>query len=324
MSESQALDPHPAASDQQAGEPEGYRYHLLRTATARFQRNIPALSREELAEAERQAKRSFVLEEQVLNSDEARDVLIPDTQIQHALQAVEQRYQSQSDLEADLERNGLNSRQLRQALHRELIFDAVMQRVGAGHAPVTEADERLFFELHHERFDTPETRAARHILITINDDYPENSRDAARARIEAIGERLRVQADAQAGTHGGAQAAHAAQAGTQADDPAALLNAFIDEARKNSECPTAMEGGQLGTLKPGQLYPALDAALFDLAEGQLSSVLESELGFHLLLCEAIHPAKTLAFEQVRERIHQALEQRRRKEQQKQWLASLTA
>jgi peptidyl-prolyl cis-trans isomerase C len=85
-----------------------------------------------------------------------------------------------------------------------------------------------------------------------------------------------------------------------------------------------MEGGRLGTLNRGQLYPALDAALFELAAGQLSGVLESELGFHLLLCEAIHPAKSLPFDQVRTRIHQALEQRRRKEQQRHWLASLTA
>ncbi len=302
MSASRATAPHPVASKQQNAEPEHYRYHLLRAATARFQRNIPALSGDELAEAEHQAQRSFALEEQVLNSAEARDVLIPDTQVQRSFQEVKQRYQSQHELEADLKRNGLNSRQLRQALRRELIFDAVMQRVGARHAPITDADERLFYELHRERFDTPETRSARHILITINDDYPENHRAVARARVEAIGERLQA----------------------QTNDPATLLNAFIDEARKGSECPTAMEGGQLGTLNRGQLYPTLDAALFELEAGQLSGVLESELGFHLLLCEAIHPAKTLPFEQVRARLHQALEQRRRKEQQRQWLASLRA
>lgn len=306
MSASQAITSRPTAPKQQDAEPEGYGYHLLRAATARFQRNIPSLSAEELAEAERQAKRSFELEELVLGSDEARDVLIPDTQVQRAYQAVKQRYESQNALEADLKRNGLNSRQLRHALRRELIFDAVMQRVGARHAPISEADERLFYELHRERFDTPEARTARHILITVNDEYPENHRDVARARIEAIGERLRAKARAQPG------------------DPAALRDGFSDEARKGSECPTAMEGGQLGTLGPGQLYPALDAALFTLDAGQLSAVLESELGFHLLLCETIHPAKTLAFDQVRERIRQALEQRRRKEQQRQWLANLRA
>ncbi|MEA3639104.1 MAG: nitrogen fixation protein NifM [Lamprobacter sp.] len=306
MSASEAIVPPPADAHLGAAEAEGFRYHLLRAATARFQRNIPALSREELAEAEHQAKRSVALEAQVLQSAEARDVLIPDTQVQRAYQAVKQRYQSQHEFEADLERNGLDSRQLRQALRRELIFDAVMQRVGARHAPITDADERLFYELHRERFKTTEKRNALHLLITINDDYPENHRTAARARIEAIGERLWAQARA------------------QPDDSAALRDAFSNEARRHSECPTAMQGGQLGTVSPGQLYPALDAALFALDAGQLSGVLESELGFHLLLCDAIDRAKTLAFDQVRERIHQALEQRRRKEQQRLWLAQINS
>ncbi|NEX18345.1 MAG: nitrogen fixation protein NifM [Halochromatium sp.] len=314
MSPSQAIAPKPAASDQHRAEPEGYRYHLLRAATARYQRNIPALAPAELAEAERQARRSFALEEQVLNSAEARDVFIPDTQVQRAYQAVKARYQSQAELEADLARNQLSPRQLRQALGRELRFDAVMQRVGARHTPITDADERLFYELHRERFTTPETRSARHILITINEDYPENSRATARARIEAIAERLKATEDQ-------SPSSKASSSKSASDQPSERQQRFSDEARKGSECPTAMDGGQLGQIRQGQLYPALDAALFNLDQGAISGILESELGFHLLFCEAIHAANSLPFSQVRERIHEALEQRRRKDQQRQWLAS---
>ena len=322
MSRSQAIAPKPTASGQRPAEPEGYRYHLLRAATARYQRNIPALAPAELAEAERQARRSFALEEQVLNSAEARDVLIPDTQVQRAYQAVKARYQSQAELEADLARNQLSPRQLRQALGRELMFDAVMQRVGARHPPITDADERLFYELHRERFTTPETRDARHILITINEDYPENSRAAARARIEAIAERLKATGDQDSSSK--ASRSKASSGKSASEEPSERQRRFSDEARKGSECPTAMDGGQLGRIRQGQLYPALDAALFNLDQGAISGILESELGFHLLFCETIHAANSLPFSQVRERIHEALEQRRRKDQQRQWLASQTA
>ena len=294
---------HPAAPPAPVRDdtaPEGYRYHLLRAAQARFQRNIAALAPHERGEAETQARRSCALEQRVLQSAEAREVLIPDTQIQRAYREIQQRYADAAEFAADLARNGLDPRALRQALRRELTFDAVMQRVGARHEPVTEADERLFHELHRARFEHPERRSARHILITINEEYPENQRGAARARIEASSERL------------------AALAG----DPPALRQRFIDEARSCSECPTAMEGGQLGTVARGQLYPALDAALFALAEGALSGVLESELGFHLLLCEQVHPAQHLGFEQVRARIHSALEKRRRDQAQRLWLSQL--
>jgi peptidyl-prolyl cis-trans isomerase C len=111
-----------------------------------------------------------------------------------------------------------------------------MQRVGTYAEPITEIDERLFYELHRERFQTPEHRAARHILITVNDDYPENARDAARARIERI-----------------------------AADLKGHIERFGELARRYSECPTATQDGNLGLVRPGQLFPQLDQCLFRLA-----------------------------------------------------------
>jgi peptidyl-prolyl cis-trans isomerase C len=299
MSPSDVLDAPPGRIGAADPSPDGFRYHLLRAASERFQRSIPALDEAQLRQALQQARRSFDLEERVLRSDEAQQVVIPDAQLERALTEVEQRYTSRAELEDDLARNGLDPDQLRRALRRELIFDAVMQRVGARHAPVTETDERIFFELHRDRFGRPECRSARHILITINDDYPDNSRETARARIEAVAARLH-------------------------DASGDLLQRFADAAARTSECPTALDGGQLGRVSRGQLYPPVDAALFALQPGTLSGVVETELGFHLILCEEVHPDRSVPFTEVRERIHQALEQRRRKQQQRQWLDALTS
>jgi peptidyl-prolyl cis-trans isomerase C len=154
-------------------------------------------------------------------------------------------------------------------------------------------DEQLFYELQRDRFARPERRTARHILLTINAEFAENQRDVALARIERIAAQLQGQVE---------------QFGTL--------------ARQHSECPTAMQQGQLGTLPRGQLYPALDAALFALAEGEMSGVVESELGFHLLLCEQIEPAELMTFAQVQSKIHMLLQTRRQREYQKSWLAQL--
>jgi peptidyl-prolyl cis-trans isomerase C len=287
--------PHTAAV---ADRPE-YRYHLLRAATERFQCGIAALSPQQRDEAERQARQTFALEELVLGSDEARDVIVPDSQVQAAYGEVQGRYADEDELETDLAHNGLDGAGLRAALRRELTFDAVMQRVGARHDAVAETDERLFYELHRERFEAPEQRAARHILITVNDDYTENTREAACTRLQAVADKLRC------------------------ESRKGLTQAFARQARRASECPTAMEEGKLGSVKRGQLYPELDAVLFAMDEGEVSAVVESPIGFHLLLCEQIQPARTLPFNQVRERIHQALEQRRRREQQRAWIADLS-
>jgi peptidyl-prolyl cis-trans isomerase C len=270
-----------------------YRYHLLRAASERFQTSPGALNAQQMAQVERQARRTFELESRVLSSPEARDTLIPERRLDESVLEIRQRYPDADSFLADLKTNGLDATTLRQALQRELIFDAVMQRVGARAAAVSEVDERLFHELHHDRFSTPEQRVARHILITINDSFDENRREAALARIEGIAAKL---AD-----HG---------------------QRFGKLACQHSECPTAMNEGRLGVVPRGQLYPELDAVLFTLAEGQISGVVESALGFHLLLCERIEPAAPIAFEQVQARIHAILESRQRLDCQKTWLAEL--
>lgn len=286
----------PATADTQ---PEAaYRYHLLRAATERFQCNIPALDASQRAAAEAQARQTVGLEELVLGAEEAADIVIAAATVEQSLVAVAGRFDDPAEFEADLARNGLDLDGLRAALRRELTFDALMQRIGSRHADVTDTDARLFYELHAERFQTPERRGARHILITVNAEYAENTRDAARARADALAAKLH-----EAGDDNGVQR-------------------FAHFAQCNSECPTAMEDGKLGDIAPGQLYPEVDAALFALDEGAVSAPVESEMGFHILLCEHIEPARTLSFAQVEDRIRAALTKRRRREAQRAWIAEL--
>ncbi|WP_338081251.1 nitrogen fixation protein NifM [Allochromatium vinosum] len=270
-----------------------YRYHRLRAASERFQAPVDALDAAQRTVVERLAEQTWTLESLVLATDEARDTLIPERHLDEALTEVRRRYPDEGAFLADLARNGLDETGLRQALRRELIFDAVMTRVGARAEAVSEEEVRRFHAEHPERFQIPERRAARHILITINADYAENGREAARARIEALA------ADAQA-----------------------RPDAFGQLARRHSECPTALEDGRLGTLPRGRLYPELDAALFALDAGQVSGVLESEIGFHLLWCEHIEPARTIDFEQARPHIRERLQSQRRHDCQKAWIARL--
>jgi peptidyl-prolyl cis-trans isomerase C len=274
-----------------------FRYHLLRAAGERFQVSLWALDAVQRAEVERLARRTFELEDLVLGSAEARGLVIPAAQVEAAVAELRGRYPETDAFGADLERNGLDLETLSGALRRELAFDAVMQRVGSRHAAVDELEDRLFYEVHRERFITPERRTARHILITVNEDYPENRRESAQARIAQLADLLK-------GPSGG------------------RVQRFEAFAREHSECPTALEGGRLGELVPGQLYPALDAALFALGSGEIGGPVESELGLHLLLCERIQPARTLPFAEVQPQIRRGIEERQRRHCQQAWIKSL--
>jgi peptidyl-prolyl cis-trans isomerase C len=147
--------------------------------------------------------------------------------------------------------------------------------------------------MHHERFESPEIRQARHILITINPEYPENTPAVARSTMQQVVEKL-----------------------------AGRGNRFEQFAKRYSECPTAMEGGKLGDVKRGQLYQELDSALFNMKEGEISDIVETELGFHILYCEKIKQAKRVPLSKAYPQIREHLQERHRRNCQKAWLAKI--
>jgi len=268
-------------------------YLELKTAQSLFGKSPVELAADERARVRQQADRQFGLEARVLAAPEARDAMVPPVSLQAAFDEIRQRYPEENEFFDDLARNGLDHASFIAALERELRVEAILEKVGTRATQVADIDVDLYYHYHPDQFRRPETRRARHILVTINPAMPDNTAEAARARIEAIAARLNKS-----------------------------LKRFDEQALKHSECPTAMQGGVLGDVPQGQLYPELDAALFSMQAGQLSGVLESPLGYHLLLCESITPERILSLNQARAPIREMLEKRRKRICQQAWLKQL--
>jgi peptidyl-prolyl cis-trans isomerase C len=270
-----------------------YRYHLLRVALEHFQKNLVQLDDTQMVEVHRRASRTFDIESLVLGTPEAREVVIDGQHLDAAVAEVSARYPDTQSFHADLTANGLDEAVLRSALYRELAFDGVLQRIGSRRPSINDIDMRLYYELNRDRFRIPEKRIARQILVTINPDYADNTRAAAQVRIGKI-------------------------AATLVNRP----GRFAEQARRFSECPTALDGGKLGEISRGQLFPELDATLFELQQGEISGVVETEIGFHLLLCEKIQQVRQVPYARAAADIHKLLDARHRRNCQKTWLSNL--
>ncbi len=265
-------------------------YRLLRIAVERFERPPAALQEPEYAEVRGIAAREYLIEQAVLSSPEAADIVVPESQVDKALEQIRARYGDDAAFLAELEQNGLAVADLRLALGRELRVESVLAKVGAGVPPVEDTELNLFYYMNRDSFRKPETRIARHILLTINPDFPENTREAAQKRIAQIRRRV-------------------------AKSPAR----FAEQAMKHSECPTSLQGGLLGEVKRDNLYPELDAALFAMREGQVSGVIESPVGMHVLLCEKISPAGPVALKDVAGRLREQMQEKQRTRFVKRWI-----
>jgi peptidyl-prolyl cis-trans isomerase D len=144
----------------------------------------------------------------------------------------------------------------------------------AGDSEVAETELEELYASAAERFETPEQRRARHVLIEIDDDT-----DAQEARQQA------------------AQVLERAQAG---DDFAALATKHSDDSG------TAQSGGDLEWVEPGIFSGPFDEALFSMEPGEIRGPVRSEYGFHVIKLEEIRPGERRSFDDVRDELEAEL------------------
>ena len=273
--------------------PNELAYLMLRTSLERFKKPTIELGDDEFAFTLDQARKQYAIETRVLTSPEAGRVNVPEDQVKQSLDNILAKYETSEAYEADLERNGMDREGFEQSVRRELRIEAAMELAGSRAATINDIEVKIYYYMHLEKFQRPETRTARHILITINPEYPENTREQAQKRAQKILDKLKGKP-----------------------------KRFEELAQKHSECPTAMHGGLLGKVPRAHLYPELDKTLFKMRENGISDLIESEIGFHILWCESVHSAGVISLKEVYPRILELLQKRRQRICQKYWLQQL--
>ncbi|RMH52368.1 MAG: peptidyl-prolyl cis-trans isomerase [Zetaproteobacteria bacterium] len=134
-----------------------------------------------------------------------------------------------------------------------------------------------YYRAHEEEFRIEEQRRARHILIKVAENAPDAQVAAARKRIEAIRERLKKG------------------------------EKFADLAREASEdSGSAKQGGDLGFFGRGAMVPAFEKAVFALKKGEVSDIVRSRFGFHLIKVTDVRPARRQGLDEVKEKILRTL------------------
>ena len=137
--------------------------------------------------------------------------------------------------------------------------------------PVTEEEALAYYNENPSYFTNPFSMSASHILI----QDPEHT-DAKRAEIEAILEKLNNGAD------------------------------FAELAMEYSECGSAENGGDLGTFGLGQMVPEFEEAALALEPGEISGIVETQFGFHIIKLTEKNEESLSSFEDVRENIDSIL------------------
>lgn len=139
---------------------------------------------------------------------------------------------------------------------------------------VTDEDIRKFYEANLSRYKTDEQRRASHILVKAAKDAPAAEKTAAKAKAEKLLAQLRK-------------------------NP----NDFAKIAKENSDDPGSAErGGDLDFFGKGMMVKPFEDSVYKLKEGEISDIVESDFGFHIIRLTAIKPATTRPLAEVKDNI----------------------
>jgi nitrogen fixation protein NifM len=268
-------------------------FHLIKFAFLFFNKEVGELTTEEYADTYLQACHEMILHEKILFSEAACGLVIPKGTVQATLDTIQAEFGGEEIFSGHLKKNNLQADDYLLALHNDLKVEAVLARVAFQAEPVSRQEVKDFYHGHPDSFYFPEQRSARHILVCTEDNDSGLPEDALLYR--ALSLQSRLQREPQR---------------------------FNQEARLHSDAPSACNGGDLGWISPGELCDALDHALFHLTAGEISPIIQTAQGFHLLYCEAINPGRRLNRQEAYQYIHQLLTRENRISACRTWLKSL--
>ena len=176
---------------------------------------------------------------------------ISSADIEKEILNVRRRFPSEKAFQRGLEKLGMTMDEMKEKLIKSLTIETFITQHITRDISVAETEIRNFYDSRPELFESPEYVRASHILITVPDEAEPSVKKAAQNKLKEIEDRLKNGED------------------------------FAELALKYSDGPSKDNGGDIGFFERGEVKAFEDAA-FDLPTGQISSIVKTRFGYHLI------------------------------------------
>jgi len=157
---------------------------------------------------------------------------------------------------------------------------------------ITDEESKTYYDTHPQSFVQPEQVRASHILIRVDADATEAQKTEARKKITTIQQKLKKGED------------------------------FATLADNYSEDTTSKKGGDLGYFGRGQMVEPFEKAAFSLKPSEISDIVETQYGYHLIKVVDKKPEAKLTYAAVKDRLDQYLKQQKLQSAEKLYIDNL--
>jgi peptidyl-prolyl cis-trans isomerase C len=232
---------------------------------------------------EAQAAALEQLESAELLYQEAGKLPVKDLDKQLAEKMAENRskFKTEADLDKALQSVGMTRKDLEDFARKDIVINNFVESRFVAKATATDAEAQKFYNDNVDKFfSQPESVRASHILIGADEKVSPEDRKKAKEKAEAILKRVKAGED------------------------------FAAIAKAESTCPSSAQGGDLGSFGHGQMVPPFEKAAFALKTGEISGVVETNFGYHIIKLTEKHEAAKEKFEDVKEKIVEFLKRQK--------------
>ncbi len=177
---------------------------------------------------------------------------VPDEEVEETIQTMMTNAGSESRFKQILQSQSLSLQELRHSIQSGKRIDRLVAKITTACDDPREEELRCYFEAHRAEYINPESACARHVLVRPASETDEDGA-VAQSKMREIRSKIEDGAD------------------------------FGDMAATYSECPSGKKsGGSLGWINRGSMVPEFDSIIFGLQDGELSDVVETPLGYHVI------------------------------------------
>ena len=235
----------------------------------------------------------MIAEKLQIQEAEKLGMVVTEENLQKALDDIYKKNNITSEqFEIILTNEGSNFDDYKKIIRDQILVSRMVQMQVGSAAAVGERSVRKYYRKNKKNFWVPEKMKLSHILFISGSDLSGKERQLREKTAEEILRRI--------------------QAGEN----------FFELAKKYSDDVSAHSGGQLGVVGRGMMLPEFEKAAFDLKVGEVSNIVKTANGFHIIKCDNIIPGYTQEFKLVKSEIKKILGSEMRKKKYHEWMSEL--
>jgi len=227
---------------------------------------------------ERRALYKVIDQELLMQESQHLKVEDIEKKVDEGIKKLKVKYRTEENFKSYLASKKRTDQELRETLRNNIYIDTYLEAKGIRNPVIPEEEIRAYYEDTKENYRRDEYIRASHILIIADENASDEKKDEARKKAETIRQEIINGKD------------------------------FTDMAREFSEDGRAANGGELDYITRGFMPPEFDSAAFAMKKDDLSEVIQTKFGFHIIKVFDKKPAGVTPYDEVRNFIKKYLQE----------------